>query len=183
MTARHDMGPMPLHRRMVTVDERLVHAPLHTILALAADVERWPERLAHYRSVRFVERRSDGSGIVEMAANRPFGPVRWPTWWMSEMQMTDSGQLESSRNVPVIRYRHIRGITTGMDVEWQFAPAGNGTRVRVVHMWNGPALPLIGGLVARTVIGPVFVHGIASRTLAGLARVAERMAADAHAPR
>jgi hypothetical protein len=41
-------------------------------------------------------------------------------------------------------------------------------------VWNGPSWPLIGELAARGVIGPVFVHGIASRTLAGLARAAER---------
>ena len=34
--------------------------------------------------------------------------------------------------------------------------------------------PLIGVFAATAVIGPVFIHGIASRTLAGLARVAER---------
>jgi hypothetical protein len=45
--------------------------------------------------------------------------------------------------------------------------------VRIVHLWLGPSWPLIGGLAARAVIGPVFVHGIASRTLAGLAAVAE----------
>ena len=34
--------------------------------------------------------------------------------------------------------------------------------------------PLIGVFAATQVIGPLFVHGIASRTLAGLARVAEK---------
>jgi len=33
---------------------------------------------------------------------------------------------------------------------------------------------MIGAIAAKAVIGPVFVHGIASRTLAGLANVAER---------
>ena len=54
-----------------------------------------------------------------------------------------------------------------------------GTLVRIVHVWNGPSWPLIGDMAARGVIGPVFVHGIASRTLAGLARAAERSATDA----
>jgi hypothetical protein len=35
-------------------------------------------------------------------------------------------------------------------------------------------LPVIGGPLATLLIGPVFIHGIASRTLAGLARAAER---------
>jgi hypothetical protein len=43
-------------------------------------------------------------------------------------------------------------------------------------MWNGPTWPVIGGIAAHGIIGPVFVHGIASRTLAGLGRTAERTA-------
>jgi hypothetical protein len=48
--------------------------------------------------------------------------------------------------------------------------------VRIVHVWNGPRWPIIGRLAAVGVIGPIFVHGIASRTLAGLATAAERAA-------
>jgi hypothetical protein len=75
---------------------------------------------------------------------------------------------------PAVRFRHIGGITTGMDVEWQFEPRAEGTWVRVVHVWDGPRWPLIGIVAATVVIGPVFIHGVASRTLAGLAAVAER---------
>jgi len=145
---------------MKTIDEQLVRSPLDRIYALAADVERWPALLSHYRYVRFRT-----TGIVEMSANRPFGPANWPTRWVSEMN--------AERDVE-IRYRHIEGITTGMDVLWSFAPRRDGTHVRIVHEWVGPRWPLISGLAARGVIGPVFVHGIASRTLAGLAGVAER---------
>jgi hypothetical protein len=63
-----------------------------------------------------------------------------------------------------------------MEVEWTFEPGPNGAHVRIVHVWNGPNVPMIGTWAAVYVIGPVFVHGIASRTLAGLATVAERMA-------
>ena len=70
-----------------------------------------------------------------------------------------------------------------MDVEWTFAPATAGdttrTLVRIVHVWDGPRWPVVGTAAAVAVIGPVFVHGIASRTLAGLAAVAERMASGA----
>jgi ribosome-associated toxin RatA of RatAB toxin-antitoxin module len=54
-----ELGPMPASREMSTVDERLVHAPLAVIFGLAADVERWPMILPHYKYVRFQERRSD----------------------------------------------------------------------------------------------------------------------------
>ena len=65
-----DLGPMPVGWPMTTVDEQLVHAPLERIFALAADVERWPALLPHYRYVRFSDRRSDGGGTVEMSAYR-----------------------------------------------------------------------------------------------------------------
>jgi hypothetical protein len=61
-----------------------------------------------------------------------------------------------------------------MDVEWSFADLGAvGTDVAIVHEWAGPAWPLIRRPAAEWVIGPVFVHGIASRTLAGLGAWAE----------
>ncbi|MDQ3949913.1 MAG: methyltransferase domain-containing protein [Gemmatimonadota bacterium] len=167
------LGPLPSGRRMRTVDERIVRAPLATIFALAADVERWPERLGHYRYVRFHERDGRGGGIVEMSANRPFGPVGWPTWWTSEMAVASPDR--GATDAPWIRFRHIRGITRGMDVEWSFRQIADATHVRIVHVWNGPGWPLIGGVAAVGVIGPVFVHGIASRTLAGLAAAAERI--------
>jgi ribosome-associated toxin RatA of RatAB toxin-antitoxin module len=167
---RTELGPMPGRRRMTTVDERLVRAPLERIFALAADVERWPEYLPHYRRVNLLERDPAGGGLVAMSANRPFAVVNWPTWWRSEMEVRPPGGVLS----PAIRFRHVRGVTTGMEVEWNFAPTAGGTHVRIVHEWNGPRWPVIGGLVAMFVIGPVFIHGIASRTLAGLAHAAER---------
>jgi ribosome-associated toxin RatA of RatAB toxin-antitoxin module len=165
-----DLGPMPDARRMRTVDERVVRAPLERIFALAADVEAWPRHLSHYRYVRFDERASDGGGVVEMSADRPFGPLGWPTWWRSLMAVQPPSDAPSP---PVIRFRHVGGITTGMEVEWSFVPVAEGVRVRIVHLWDGPAWPLVRTVAAVAVIGPVFVHGIASRTLAGLARAAE----------
>jgi hypothetical protein len=170
------LGPMPTGRSMTTIDAAQVRAPIPIIFELARDVERWPELLPHYRFVRFTTRDGHGGGIVEMSANRPFGAVNWPTFWRSLMEVIPPG----SPLGPAIRFRHIGGITTGMDVDWEFAGAGSATAVRIVHVWNGPPLPLIGSLAARAVIGPVFVHGIASRTLSGLARAAERIAGTAH---
>lgn len=131
---------------------------------MAADVERWPEFLAHYRWVRMHERRDHG-GRVEMAAWRPFGALRYPTWWLSEMEI-DETTLE-------IRYRHIGGITRGMDVVWRLELKEGQVEVTIVHEWAGPTWPLLGRIAADWVIGPVFIHGIASRTLAGVKRKAE----------
>jgi ribosome-associated toxin RatA of RatAB toxin-antitoxin module len=160
-----DLGAMPAGRAMSTIDEGVVRAAPRDVYRIVADVLRWPERLAHYRFVRFRQSDGAGGGIVEMAANRPFGALNWPTWWLSEMQVIESR--------PAIRFRHIGGITTGMDVEWAFESHPAGTQVRLIHVWNGPRWPLIGTFAAVNVIGPVFIHGIASRTLAGLARAAE----------
>ncbi len=170
-----ELGSMPASKEMKTVDERLVLAPLARIFRLAADVERWPALLPHYRFVRFVERRSDGGGIVDMSANRPFGIIQWPTWWRSRMQV----HPPLSPSGPTIRFTHVEGVTTGMEVEWSFSETAQGTHVRILHMWDGPKIPVVGASAATLVIGPVFVHGIASRTLEGLARHAEREAIGA----
>jgi hypothetical protein len=164
---------MPLGAPMETVDERLVRAPRQTIFDIVSRVEEWPAHLAHYRYVKFRERNADGGGLVEMSAYRPFDlgvgalvRINWPTWWLSMMSV--------DRSAFSIRFRHVGGITKGMEVEWSFKTHPDGTHVRIVHAWDGPRWPLIGVFAASTVIGPVFVHGIASRTLAGLAKVAER---------
>jgi Polyketide cyclase / dehydrase and lipid transport len=177
MARPYNLGPMPRGWPMETVDERFVRAPLARIFELASQVENWPVYLPHYRYVRFRSRRSDGGGLVEMSAFRPFrvantsrGPLRinWPTWWLSEMAV--------DKNRPEVRFRHVGGITKGMEVEWSFLPGSGGTHVRILHVWDGPRLPVLGTWAATYLIGPVFVHGIASRTLAGLAAVAEREA-------
>jgi ribosome-associated toxin RatA of RatAB toxin-antitoxin module len=158
---------------MIRIDERATTASPAQAFRAAADVERWPEILPHYRRVRFREKESFGRGVVEMAAWRDFiDPVRWPTWWVSEM--------EADGAVPIVRYRHIGGITRGMDVRWEFVPAvDGGTLVRVVHEWDGPRWPLIGRIAANLVIGPHFISAIATRTLAGVCADAERSTTSA----
>jgi coenzyme Q-binding protein COQ10 len=150
---------------MRTVDRVAMRAPLDRVFGIATDVERWPEILSHYRRVWFLERRRDG-GIVEMHAWRRFGVARYPVWWVSEMRV--------DRPAHQIRYRHVRGITRGMDVVWRLAARPHDIEVTIVHEWAGPAWPFIGALTARLVIGPVFIHGIASRTLAGIKYAVER---------
>ncbi len=149
---------------MRAVDRITIAAPVDRVFRLAAEVERWPDFLPHYRWVRVVERTPTG-GVVEMAAWRPFGLFRYPTWWVSHMEV-----LPQQREV---RYCHVRGITTGMDVVWRFEPRGDQVDVTIVHEWSGPAWPLISWIAANWVIGPIFIHSIASRTLAGVKREAE----------
>jgi len=135
---------------MRTVDRLRIHAPFPRVFAAASSVARWPAILPHYRWVRFLN-----DDLVEMAAWRPFarGLLKYPAWWVSEMTI--------DRPAGEIRYRHVRGVTTGMEVKW-----------------DGPRWPLVGRLAANLVIGPIFIHGIASRTLAGIKRAVEM---DTHA--
>ena len=54
----------------------IMHGPLPRIVELAADVERWPEILPHYRWVTLLEGGGDRK-VVEMAARRSRIPLRW----------------------------------------------------------------------------------------------------------
>ena len=83
---------------MRTVDRLAMRAPPARVFEAASNVEQWPALLPHYRWVRMLERRA-GGGVVEMAAWRPFGPLSYPTWWVSEM-WTDPARA-------TVRYRHI----------------------------------------------------------------------------
>lgn len=153
---------------MRTVNERFFACPPGKAFGHARRVDRWPQLLPHYRWVRFHEGGPEAGGLVEMAARRQLGRLAWPVWWLSRMWV-DPDRLE-------VRYRHVDGITTGMDVLWQMEPAGSGCRVRIIHQWAdgprfaGPLAPAVG----RTVIGPLFVHAIAGRTLQHLADHAAR---------
>ena len=99
---------------MRTVDRSRMRAPVERVSSGRAPT--WSAGRScsrHYRWVRMLERGADG-GVVEMAAWRPFGPLKYPTWWVSEMRV--------DRATPAVHYRHVRGITTGMDVVWRLQP-------------------------------------------------------------
>jgi hypothetical protein len=151
---------------MRTVDETTCAAPADVAFRVAADVERWPDILPHYRWVRFQRKDGFGRGRVDMAAWRPFPGLKYPTWWSSDMQADEGART--------VVYRHVDGITRGMDVVWaveELAP--HESHLSIVHEWSGPAWPLIGRKAADWVIGPHFISHIAGRTLAGVAAEAE----------
>ncbi|TYP72581.1 type II toxin-antitoxin system RatA family toxin [Paenibacillus methanolicus] len=148
---------------MRTLNEVGINGPIETVFEIARRIDLWPERLAHYRKVRVLEGDLETSGVVEMAAYREFERMNWPVWWISTMEI----DREEAR----IRYRHIRGVTKGMEVEWRLAQVGpDDTRVTIVHEWKQPP---IGRRMAGGFIGHVFVHHIADQTLAGLKLAAE----------
>ncbi|HLN64605.1 MAG TPA: SRPBCC family protein [Symbiobacteriaceae bacterium] len=132
---------------------------------LASRVDRWPGLLSHYRWVRF-HQGDPADGVVEMAARREFGRLQVPVWWVSRMT--------ADRDALTVRYTHVDGVTRGMEVLWTIAPSYHGSRVEIRHDWTGS--PRIcgpaGSLVARRVVGPVFIHHVADQTLHHLARAA-----------
>jgi hypothetical protein len=134
---------------------------LDHIVALAVATERWPEILPHYRRVTILEGGGDHKA-VEMAARRGRIPVKWRA----------RQDVDRDGPTPVIRFHHIGGVTTGMDVAWTFDPAPDGVRVTIDHEFT-PPWPVVGGLVADRVIGPHFVEAIAGRTLATIQGIVE----------
>lgn len=136
-----------------------MRAPAARIYALAAEVERWPERLPHYRYVR---RLPDplGERRFAMGARRGPIPVRWEA-------------IQRPRPAEgVIEFVHTAGVTRGMQVAWRLREAGDGVDVSIEHdlrlHW-----PLVGELVASWIIGPQFVEAIARRTLRRVKQLAE----------
>ncbi len=142
---------------------------LDHIVALAADVERWPEILPHYRWVTLLEGGGDHK-TVEMAARRGRIPVKWRA----------IQQIDRDGATPVIRYRHIWGVTRGMDVAWSFEPAPGWIKVRIDHDFT-PAWPVVGPLLGRPIadgiIGPHFVGAIAGQTLQTIKAIVENRSA------
>jgi ribosome-associated toxin RatA of RatAB toxin-antitoxin module len=139
---------------------QMMHAPYERVFDLAADVERWPERLPHYRYVRRVAGDS-ADRHFEMGARRGPIPVRWRA---IQRPLPDERRIE---------FVHTGGVTRGMQVAWRFEERDGGLDVSIEHEleldW-----PLIGGLAAEHVVGPQFIEAIAGRTLRRVKELAER---------
>ena len=144
---------------MWTQNRVTIDAPPDTVFHLAAEVEFWPALLPHYRSVRVLRRR-EGCRLVRMAAWRDWVPVSW-----TSLQWLEPGARR-------ITFRHVRGLTRGMLVEWTIEPTAAGVEVTISHRLK-LGWPLVGDWVADRVIGPVFVHNIAGKTLRRIKQLAE----------
>lgn len=142
-----------------------IAAPPERVFDLAADLERWPERLPHYRYVRIVRR--DGAVTrALMSARRGRIPVFW------EAEQTPD------RVARTIRFRHVGGVTRGMEVLWALraerSGAREGTRASITHDLDfrlGPA-PL-GRFLADRIIAREFIEPIAGETLRRFKAIAE----------
>jgi hypothetical protein len=136
-----------------------VDAPYERIFPLAAEVERWPERLPHYRYVRRLPS-ANGERRFAMGARRGRIPVRWEA---IERPLPDERRIE---------FTHTGGVTRGMEVAWRFDARDAGWLVSIEHELD-LGWPLVGGWAAEHVIGPQFVEAIAKRTLQRVKALAE----------
>ena len=127
-----------------------IKAPKARIFETAADLEKWPTFLPHYRYIRYLER-SPERNVVEMAARRGIIPISW----MSE-QLIDRQRCE-------VRFRHLRSFTKGMEVIWTFAEQPGGVLVSILHdlRFRAPILAPI----AEPIVGGFFIHHVANQTL------------------
>jgi aromatase len=142
-------------------------APPEAVFALARDIERWPERLPHYRRVTVRGRREDRI-LAQMVAVRRFGPLDVPVTWRAICwsEADDPADLR-------LRFRHVRGVTRGMDVTWHIRPDGEGgSDVTIEHVFRRP-LPLLGPDVVPAVVDRWFTTAIAGRTLRRFRQLAE----------
>ncbi|MGH2374294.1 MAG: SRPBCC family protein, partial [bacterium] len=129
----------------------------------------WTALLPEYRWCRVLER-SPERLVFSMG-----GWIRgWPARWTAVQEP----HPEEHR----ITFRHLKGITKGMEVEWRFAPAGEAVDVALTHdlvmRWT-----LVGRLVSDLVVGPIYIDYIARKTLAAVKARAEAAARGANAER
>src|SRR5260370_1423385 len=71
-----------------------------------------------------------------------------------------------------IVFEHIGGITKGMDVEWRIVQDSDAVRVTIEHELSYP-IPLLGPLFAEYIVGRLFVHNIAGKTLRCIKQIVE----------
>jgi ribosome-associated toxin RatA of RatAB toxin-antitoxin module len=142
-----------------TVD---IAAPPAVVYALGAQTERWPEILPHYRYVRILERRG-ATRVVAMGAWQDVFPIRWVA------------EQTNDPATPHIAFRHVRGWTRGMDVEWIFEAIGGGTRVTIEHRLPF-AFPIAAEWLGKHLVSDYFIHGVAAKTLARVKQLAEAAA-------
>lgn len=139
----------------------VIAAPLERVFALGAEIERWPERLPHYRYVRAVPD-PEGRRRFAMGARRGRIPVSW--------EAIQEPDLAARR----IGFRHTGGVTRGMEVAWTLAALDDGRIDVRIHHDLTLRWPLIGRWVADWIVGPQFIEPIARRTLRTIKAIAER---------
>ena len=141
-----------------------MHAPRRAIFETAANLELWPQILPHYRYIHYLERGGDRN-LVVMAAVRSGIPISW-----TSEQIIDREKVE-------VHFHHLKAWTKGMHVVWTFKETPAGVLVEIVHdlkFRNRLLAP-----IAEPIIGNLFIHPVASKTLRCMKAYLENAAARA----
>jgi ribosome-associated toxin RatA of RatAB toxin-antitoxin module len=128
----------------------IMNASEEAIFEAAANLQRWPRFLPHYRYIHYYQK-GPIRNLVKMAARRGFIPISW----VSE-QTIDRERRE-------IRFKHLRAWTKGMNVVWRFHRLPAGVQVEIIHELDFRVPPL--APVAERIIGGFFINHIAAQTL------------------
>jgi aromatase len=136
-----------------------IAGPIDRVYELGANIEDWPRILPHYRYVR-IEELSALHKVAKMGATRDGLPVTW------------RARQELVPEERRILFKHIGGVTRGMDVEWRLEPIESGVRVTIFHKLSYP-IPILGPFFAEYVVGRLFVSNIAGKTLRCIKQIVE----------
>jgi ribosome-associated toxin RatA of RatAB toxin-antitoxin module len=148
-----------------SIDIRIA-APGQVVFDLARQVDRWADLLPHYRKVTVRSR--DGERIeARMQAIRRFGPIPFPVTWRA-VCWPEGADPEDLR----LRFRHVWGVTKGMDVTWHIRPDGDGCHVSIEHVFSR-RLPLLGDQALPRFVDRWFTVHVAGRTLRRFKALAE----------
>jgi ribosome-associated toxin RatA of RatAB toxin-antitoxin module len=142
---------------MRTVNTIVISSDQDTVFRTASDILGWPRMLPHYRWVRHIGGNRDWT-VLEMAAWRGVIPIKWTS-------LTQIDQEERR-----IYFRHIGGLTRGMEVVWLFRQAGDKTEVSIVHELSRMKVPIVRSKPGKLVTGKFFVECVADRTLRSMKR-------------
>ncbi len=160
MNARDDVFPT-----WTRVLSRRVYADRATVFNLLAEVELWPALFPHVRSARVLRR--DGRRRLILVRVRwrglPFG--------YTAIQTVDDGRGQMT-------IRHVSRLTKGSVAIWVVHPATNpvgqvdGVELRVRQQVVVP-IPVVGGLLARGLVGGRVARDLGQAMLERVKAVAE----------
>lgn len=105
-----------------TDNEVVIDAPLQFVWERMMDIERWPDLFTEYAKAEIVER--DGERVRFRLTTHPDPEYDDQVWsWVSERVADPSSHTSKSRRIETGPFQY-------MDIEWSFAEADGGTRMR-----------------------------------------------------